>query len=196
MTTVRRMRTAALCGAMPLALLVAGCGGSGGDAKPSEAAPAASQPAPAPASSSAAPKDPDAAQKRAVLAAYASMWGEQMKAYKVADATGTDLKRYAALTALSKLRLDLAQMKKSGTRGTGTLGHEPTVMELKTDGKLPTATLQDCIDLSQWKAVRTSGEPVPLPSNQPRRYLATAKAEQWPGGWMITDYTPNGARTC
>ncbi|TXR91755.1 hypothetical protein EAO73_35830 [Streptomyces sp. col6] len=188
------MRAVALCGAVPLALLMAGCGGGGGDAKPSEAAPAASQPAPA--SSSATPTDPDAAQKRAVLTAYASMWAEQMKAYKVADATGTDLKRYAALTALSKLRLDLAQMKKSGTRGTGTLGHEPEVTELNTGGKLPTAILQDCIDLSQWKAVRTSGEPVPLPSNQPRRYLATAKAEKWPDGWMITDYTPNEARTC
>ncbi|MFI5753032.1 hypothetical protein ACIBBE_46210 [Streptomyces sp. NPDC051644] len=188
----RTRRTAALYGAVTLVLALAGCGGGGDDEESSAGATAA----PAPVTSSTAPADPDAAEKAAVLASYSSMWAEQMKAYKVADARHTDLKKFAALNALSKFQLDLAQMKQNGTVGTGELGHKPEVTALDAGGKLPKATIQDCIDLTGWKAVRTSGEPVPLPSNQPRRYVATATAEKWPNGWMVTDYTPDGARTC
>ncbi|MFD4142844.1 hypothetical protein [Streptomyces sp. NPDC058572] len=132
-----------------------------------------------------------------MLKAYDSMWAEQMKAYRKADAKGTDLQKYATGKALGKFEVDLARMKQAGTVGTGEVGHEPKVTGLDTSGKLPTATLQDCIDLSGWKAQRAeTGEPIPLPSNQPRRYVATATAEKWPGGWMVTDYTPDGARTC
>ncbi|MFB7032101.1 MULTISPECIES: hypothetical protein [unclassified Streptomyces] len=195
MVTARQTRTTAL-GALALALALTGCGGGSGDAKapPTTAAPAATAPAPAPATSSA---DPEAAEKRAVLAAYASMWAEQMKAYAKADAKGTDLGKYTSLDALGQFRVDLARMKQAGTIGTGTLGHEPKVTALDTTGKLPRATIEDCLDLSGWKAVRVkTGEPIPLPSNQPRRYIATATAEKWPNGWMVTVYKPHGERTC
>ncbi|MFJ5681048.1 hypothetical protein [Streptomyces sp. NPDC093097] len=133
-----------------------------------------------------------------MLVAYRSMWAEQMKAYGKADDKGTDLKKYAALNALSKLEVDLAQMKSVGTVGTGEVGHTPKVTALDAGGKLPKATIQDCIDLSRWKAVRTkTGQPVPLPTNQPRRYVATASAEKWKGGrWMVTDYSPDGTHPC
>ncbi|MEU9015759.1 hypothetical protein AB0D12_40060 [Streptomyces sp. NPDC048479] len=178
---------------MPLALALAGCGDSDGDSKPSAAPPNASVTS----GVAKASADPQEAEKKDVLASYRSMWAEQMKAYAKADAKGTDLKRYATLNALSKFELDLARMKAAGTVATGQLGHAPEVTALETGGKLPRATVQDCIDLSKWKAVRTkTGEPIPLPTNQPRRYVATATAEKWPGGWRVTDYTPDGARTC
>ncbi|MFJ2590868.1 hypothetical protein [Streptomyces sp. NPDC087538] len=191
-TTTRPRHVAALYGAVPLALLLAGCGGGDDGSKPSAAPPAASRPAPA---TSAA--DPDAADKAAVLASYTSMWGEQMKAYRQADAKGTDLKKYAALNALSKFEADLAHMKKNSTVIRGDLGHSPKVTALDTAGKLPKATVQDCVDLAKWETLDTkTGKPIPLPTSQPLRYVATATAEKWPGGWMITDYTPDGARTC
>ncbi|MFB8212911.1 hypothetical protein [Streptomyces sp. NPDC056010] len=197
MATVRKTGAVALCGAVPLALLLAGCGGGGGDAKPSETAPAASTPAPAPASSSAAPVDPDAAEKRAVLASYSSMWVEQMKAYGKASAKGTRLSKYAALDALSKFEVDLSHMKKNGTVIRGELGHDAKVSGLDLDGKLPKATIQDCVDLSKWQTLDTrTDKPIPLPSTQPLRYVATARAEKWPGGWMVTDYIPDGKHTC
>ncbi|MGW2090172.1 hypothetical protein [Streptomyces sp. NPDC001880] len=193
MMTTRPRRTAALYGAVPLALLLAGCGGGDDAAKPSGAPPAASA-TPAPATST---TDPQAADKAAVLASYTSMWGEQMQAYRKADAKGTDLKKYAALDALSKFEADLAHMKKNSTVIRGDLGHSPKVTALDTAGKLPKATVQDCVDLAKWETLDTkTGKPIPLPSAQPLRYVATATAEKWPGGWMITDYAPDGARTC
>ncbi|MCX5106992.1 hypothetical protein OG305_48015 [Streptomyces sp. NBC_00439] len=179
---------------MTAVLLLAGCGGGDDDAKPSEAPPVASASASAPATST---TDPDAADKAAVLAAYTSMWGEQMQAYRKADAKGTDLKKYAALNALSKFEADLAHMKKNSTVIRGDLGHSPKVTALDTAGKLPKATVQDCVDLAKWETLDTkTDKPIPLPTSQPLRYVATASAEKWPGGWMITDYTPDGARTC
>ncbi|MFF4145134.1 hypothetical protein ACFY0A_27910 [Streptomyces sp. NPDC001698] len=176
-------------------LVLAGCSdrdGAGDDTKataprsPSVESPASTQ-----------SSDPQVAQKEAVLASYSSMWAEQMQAYKKASADGTALKKYAALNALSKFQLDLAQMKNAGTVGGGEVGHAPQVTMIQVDTKLPKATVTDCIDLTKWKATRLkSGKPIPLPSNQPKRYVAVAAAERWDGRWMITDYTPHGDQAC
>ena len=173
--------------------VLTGCG-SGDDAKLSAATTAASS-APA---ASASPADPDAAEKAAVLASYTLMWMEQMKAYRVASPDGTKLKDFATLDALTAFDRDLAHMKKNHTVIRGELGHEPEVTALDVDAKLPMATLEDCIDLSKWKAERTpSGEVVPLPTAQPLRYVATATVERWDNNrWMVTEYEPDGTRTC
>ncbi|WP_406396485.1 hypothetical protein [Streptomyces sp. NBC_00887] len=193
--TRRRPGVMALCAGVGLALALAGCGGGSDDAKPQTAPSAAST---APPAVSASPPDPDAADKTAVLASYTAMWVEQMKAYRKASPDGTKLDDYATLDALSAFERDLAHMKKSGTIGTGQLGHEPEVAELDMEAKIPTATVEDCIDLSKWKAERTpSGEVVPLPTAQPLRYVATATVERWDNErWMVTAYKPDGSRSC
>ncbi|GAA2964612.1 hypothetical protein [Kitasatospora cinereorecta] len=191
-----RTRALALCGAVGLSLALTGCGGSSDDTKPPTAASStASSAAPA---ASASPADPDAAVKAAVLASYSSMWVEQMKAYRKASPDGTKLDDYATLDALSAFERDLATMKKNGTRVTGGVGHEPEVTELDLEAKIPTATVEDCVDLSKWKAERTpSGEVIPLPTAQPLRYIATATVERWDEGrWMVTEYKPDGSRSC
>ncbi|MFI5634689.1 hypothetical protein ACIA8E_36145 [Streptomyces sp. NPDC051664] len=120
-----------------------------------------------------------------------------MKAYRKADAKGTDLRHYAALDALSKFELDLAHMKANSTVIKGEMGHEAEVTGIDLAAKLPKATLSDCVDLSKWRTVDTkTGKVIPLPTAQPMRYVATAKAEKWDGHWMVTDYTPDGGRTC
>ncbi|MGW7310751.1 hypothetical protein ACWGI1_34990 [Streptomyces sp. NPDC054835] len=193
MVTARHTRPAAATLAL-LALTLTACATTDNDAKAPPSAPATT----AHTATTAPPlADPQATEKTAVLTAYSAMWTEQMKAYTKADAKSTALRKYAALNALSKFELDLAQMKQAGTIGTGTLGHTPEVTALDTTGKLPKATIQDCLDLSGWQAIRVkTGQPIPLPSAQPRRYITTATAEKWPSGWMVTDYTPHGERTC
>ncbi|MFD8779871.1 hypothetical protein [Streptomyces sp. NPDC059916] len=184
---------AALSFALSAVLMLSGCGSSAGGDKPSAKSPA-TPPTPSESSTKA---DPEAAEKASVLDSYRRMWAEQMKAYRKADAKGTDLKRFAALDALSKFKVDLAQMKQSGTVGGGEVGHAPKVTSIDLEGKLAQATVTDCIDLDKWRAKRVkTGEPIPLPTNQPKRYVATAKAERWQGRWMITAYSPDGERIC
>ncbi|WP_330321661.1 hypothetical protein OG927_35960 (plasmid) [Streptomyces clavifer] len=184
----------ALCTAVTLTLPLTGCGGGSDDEKP-QAAPSAAASAPTPAASSA---DPDAAVKTAVLASYTSMWVEQMKAYRVASPDGTKLDDFATLDALSAFERDLAHMKRNGTVIRGELGHESEVTELDLEAKVPTATVEDCIDLSKWQTLDTkTNKPIPLPTAQPLRYVATATVERWDNNrWMVTEYEPDGSRSC
>ncbi|MFJ3973398.1 hypothetical protein ACIPYR_35365 [Streptomyces parvus] len=188
MTTRHR---AGLCAAVTLALALTGCGGSDDDPKPVFPTLKASSPA---ASASA---DPDAAEKRAVLASYAAMSREQMKAYRKADAKGTDLEKYATTEALGQIRNDLANMKAAGTVVRGELGHDAEVTELDMEAQTPTATLSDCVDLSAYETYDVKAKKViPLPTEQPLRYVMTATAQRWDGRWMVTDINTQGGTEC
>jgi len=181
-----------------LMTILAGCGsgsdGQDADHAGADASPSAQTTSPAPTS---APADPDAAAKAAVLAAYDGMTTEQAKAYRQASAKGTALQKYATLDALSKIELDLYRMKEAGTIVRGEIGHDAKVTDLDMEAKTPKATLSDCVDLSQYETydVKAKKE-IPLPSEQPLRYIATAKAERWDGRWMVTDINPQGGGSC
>ncbi|MFB7609865.1 hypothetical protein [Streptomyces gardneri] len=198
MVTARHTRTAAPAfAALALVLTLAGCGGKDGDAKaPATTAPPTTATAtPAPATSSA---DPEATEKRAVLAAFDAMWAEQGKAFRQADVKGTRLEQYATLRALGEIRMGAARMKQAGTVMRGELrAEDATVTALDLAAATPKATLTTCVDLSAYETYDTRAKkPVPLPTNQPLRYVSTVQAEKWPSGWMVTDIAQEGARSC
>ncbi|MFF1628221.1 hypothetical protein [Streptomyces sp. NPDC058272] len=173
---------------------MAACGSSDNAGSSSKSSPPASTSAPA--ATSASP-DAQAQAKGEVLKAYDAFWGEQVKAYAQADIKGTDLKKYATKAALGGAMGDVLVMKKAGTATTGAPTHRAKVTSLTLSGDIPKATLQDCLDISNWKTVKKkSGKVQPFPSNQPLRYITTAKAEKWGKQWMITELTPEGDRTC
>ncbi|MFF9818919.1 hypothetical protein [Streptomyces sp. NPDC014006] len=177
------------------AVTTAACDSSAGDGQASTQQPSSASPTPTPAMSSA---DPEAAEKAAVLAAYARMWEEQTKAYKKADAAGTELEKYATLDALGQFRNDLARMRQAGTVARGELTHSSTkVTSIDLKAKTPEASLSDCMDISKWQTYSMKKKQVlPLPSNQPLRYVATAKAERWNGQWLVTVFTTHGNEKC
>ncbi|MFB8028650.1 MULTISPECIES: hypothetical protein [unclassified Streptomyces] len=70
-------------------------------------------------------------------------------------------------------------MKKNNTVIRGELEHQPEVTALGVDGKLPTATVEDCIDLTKWQTLDTkTNKSIPLPTAQPLRSIATATVER------------------
>jgi hypothetical protein len=139
------------------------------------------------------PADPDAADRAKVLAVYRSM----TEAYRTGTDKGTGLERYASLDALGQTRLDLARMKEAGAVVRDEIGHDPKVTSLDLEATTPTATLSDCIDLSKYQTYDVRAKKViPLPSEQPLRYTATATAERWDGRWMITKVNTQGGGTC
>ncbi|MGW7671952.1 hypothetical protein ACWGJX_33355 [Streptomyces sp. NPDC054775] len=137
-------------------------------------------------------------EKAAVVESYLRMWGEQMKAYRKADAEGTALEKYATYEALAQFRNDLDGMKKAGTVVRGQLAHHgTTVTGLDLGATTPKASLSDCMDISAWQTYSTKNNKViPIPSTQPLRYVATATAERWKGQWLITTFTTHGDRSC
>ncbi|MFJ8861593.1 secreted protein/lipoprotein [Streptomyces sp. NPDC102451] len=191
------------CGAATFVLVLAGCGGGGGehdkgDAKPSAgayAAAATTGPG-APVSSAAHPPSaPDEAEAQ-VLKVYDSMWAEQMKAYRAASAEGTDLKLYMAPDALGAVEADLDRMNKERTQMRGDLRHAPEVTTLALGARPPTATVRDCVDSSRWQTLdTTTGWRLPPPAGQPVRYVVTAKAEHGER-WTVTEYAADRTRPC
>ncbi|MFM9499732.1 hypothetical protein ACKI1Q_39860 [Streptomyces galilaeus] len=132
-----------------------------------------------------------------MLAAYDAFWREQVKAYGQADIKGTDLKKYATKEALGGAMGDVLVMKKAGTATTGAPVHDATVTSLSPSSSTAKATVEDCLDISNWKTVKKqSGKVQPFPTNQPLRYITTAKVEKWGNQWMVTKLTPEGGRTC
>ncbi|GHA39075.1 hypothetical protein GCM10010372_44080 [Streptomyces tauricus] len=70
-------------------------------------------------------------------------------------------------------------MKEQRTVIRGQLGHDAKVTPLVALAKLPTATIEDCADLSTWQTTDTrTDKALPLPTNQPRRYVVTATTEK------------------
>ncbi|XVV32995.1 hypothetical protein ACQPXT_01240 [Streptomyces sp. CA-100214] len=139
--TVQGRRTEALCCAVVLAGVLAGCGGSGGDAKPAASSSASAQPS-APGTSTAASPDPEAADEAKVLAVYRAMTEAEAEAYRMGTDKGTGLERYATLDALGRTRLDLARMKEAGTVVRGEVGHDPKVTSLDLEAKTPRRSCQ------------------------------------------------------
>lgn len=143
------------------------------------------------------PTDPQAAAKADVLTAYNGFWSEQVKAYAKADTKGTDLKKYATTDALGRVDIDVARMQKAGTAVHGAPVHDTKVTAVDLSAKIPNATVTDCLDISNWKTVKTkTGEVIAFPSNQPLRYQTTASAEKWGNQWLITKVTTHGEIHC
>lgn len=150
-----------------------------------------------PAGSASGTQDPQSADKAKVLEVYRAMTEAEAEAYRTGTDKGTGLERYATLDALGQTRLDLARMKEAGTVVRGEVGHDPKVTSLDLEAKTPTAKLSDCIDLSKYQTYDVRAKKViPLPSEQPLRYTATATAERWDGRWMITKVNTQGGGTC
>ncbi|MGW1068162.1 hypothetical protein ACWD4F_27005 [Streptomyces aureus] len=166
-------------------------GGSDNTAKQSSANSSSAPPSTSPSS------DPQAAERRDVLAAYSAFWGEQVKAYNQAAIKGTGLKKYATKKALGQAIADVLVMQQAGTATKGAPTHQATVSSMVVDGAVPKATVRDCLDISHWNTIKKkTGQVKPFPSTQPLRYITTAKAEKWGKQWRITEIIPDGKQTC
>ncbi|MBQ0887831.1 hypothetical protein PV387_30320 [Streptomyces sp. ME02-6987-2C] len=126
-----------------------------------------------------------------MLQAYSKMWDEQVKAYRKADLTGTDLAEYAAALALSSTKRDLKDLRSKGIVATGAPTHEVDVTHIDVAAKVPKAELTDCLDTAKWTLVYSkSGKPVEMPEKRLKRYVNRIEAEKWGKQWKILDITP------
>ncbi|MFJ8787001.1 hypothetical protein [Streptomyces sp. NPDC102476] len=162
-------------------LALAGC--SDGDSDTS------SQPSSTPTAVSPSPSSTAGAEDAAVIAAYTSSWDAQTAAYSKASSSGTDLKKNTTLKALADIESDLAAMRKVGQVTTGKPVIDPKVVKV-TDAKVPTATVADCVDTTNWILIdKASKKKVPLPTTRLTKYVSTATLEKWGTKWMVTKLT-------
>ncbi|MGW2890610.1 hypothetical protein ACWDDN_35955 [Streptomyces griseoruber] len=162
-------------------LVLAGCSDSDSDTS--------SKPSSTPSSVSPSPSSTIGAEDAAVIAAYTSSWDAQTAAYGKASSSGTDLRKNTTFKALADIESDLTAMRKAGQVTTGKPVIDPKVVKV-TDAKIPTATVADCVDTTNWILIdKASKKKVPLPTTRLTKYVSTATLEKWGTKWMVTKLT-------
>jgi hypothetical protein len=162
-------------------LALVGCSDSDSDT--------ASKPSTTPTTVSPPPSSTANAENTAVLVAYTSSWDAQTKAYSKASSADTDLKKTTTLRALFDIEHDLTVMRKAGQVTTGKPVINPKAVKV-IPGKIPKATLTDCVDTTHWTLInKASKKPVPLPTTRLIKYVSTATLEKWGKTWMVTKLT-------
>ncbi|MEU6496841.1 hypothetical protein ABZ890_41810 [Streptomyces sp. NPDC046984] len=90
---------------------------------------------------------------------------------------------------MADIESDLSVMRKAGQVTTGEPAINPKVVKV-TAGKLPTATIADCVDITHWTLIdKASKKPVPLPTTRLIKYGSIASLEKWGTKWMVTKLT-------
>lgn len=172
---------------------VTGCGSDlDTDKKPTKLAPIA------PTGEPSISADPSETAEIEVLNTYAKFWDEMERSYAQGSTAGTDIKLYAAGVALVRAQDGSAGMKKDGQLMTGGVAvSSPTVTELDTERKVPSATIASCLDVSRWDVVDAGTEKkLPLPSDRLTRYVNISTLEHWPGGWKVIENDPQEGKPC
>lgn len=147
-------------------------------------------------SSPSATTEPASDDQASVEAAYDAYW----EAY-IADAADVD-SDFAALEAATyyPLRSELvgwvADLHADGQIYSGTPVWTVEEITVDADASPAAATIEACVDISDWVIVEAaSGEPVEVPE-QAQRYRATATAQQVEGTWYIDTDTSHRDQTC
>jgi hypothetical protein len=186
--TRRRAVTAAL-----LALIaIAGCT----DARPNTRPSTSSQTAtPTPTSSSVTP-DPRASAMNDVLAAYVGFSDAVSAAQRHPNRSPKGLKKFATDKALASTLATIALYRQQGIVVKGQATHDPQIVALTLDGDPATATIRDCVDITNVKAIyRQTGKSALAPTRS-QRHFTTAQAVTVNGRWMIRTVAADRTRTC
>lgn len=161
-------------------LALTGCSDGDTDASPS-------MPSPTQSAGSSSPSSTADNEDAAVIAAYTGSWDAQTEAYQKASSAGTDLKKNTTFKALADIENDLSAMREAGQVTAGKPVIHPKVVKV-TDAKIPTATVADCVDTTNWTLIdKTSKKKVPLPTERLTKYVSTATLEKWGTKWMVTE---------
>lgn len=193
----RTRQSALAAAAIAAALLLAACSSGGGTPSKTSVESASTSAGSAPASASTSPT-PSAADKAKtqVLAAYQGFWNTQVQAYTQGSFDGVQVEKYTRGNADYLLRTGLQYYVDQGLVMRGRPSLTPSVSALNLAGKLPTATITDCVDTTNYFPVdKTTGKPAKLTSTS-HRHPGSYAAVYEGGQWWITDGSINRAKTC
>jgi hypothetical protein len=140
--------------------------------------------------------DPREEQAREdILEVYDSFQEANIAAAATADYESTELAEYVAQPLLGELLHGLQQMSDLGVHHTGRPTWSPTITAVRFDTSPPTATIEDCLDVTDWLVVDEDGNELPGPSG-PTRYVVTVQAKQVDDRWYIYEAVPNRSQAC
>jgi hypothetical protein len=140
--------------------------------------------------------DPTTTAKQAVLITYQGFWNTQVQAYTQGSFDGIQVEKYTRDNADYLLRTGLQYYVQQGLVMRGRPALSPQVTALNLGAKMPTATITDCVDTTNYYPVnKTTGKPAQLTSTvhrHPGSYSAVFEG----GQWWITNGAIDRTKTC
>ncbi|MFD8595512.1 hypothetical protein ACFV1L_10965 [Kitasatospora sp. NPDC059646] len=130
------------------------------------------------------------------VTAYQSWWDVRTEVFERSNSDGTALGQYATGPALSEALLSLAQLHDAKLVMTGRAKTSPVVRNLDLKANPPTATVEDCLDVTDWHQADAATRQIKDPKPRLSRYPATALLKKYGNRWLIADFTPEVAKTC
>ncbi|MFJ5921778.1 hypothetical protein ACIQF6_04115 [Kitasatospora sp. NPDC092948] len=135
-------------------------------------------------------------EANSAVTAYQSWWDARVAAFERSNSDGTALGQYATGNALSEALLSLTQLHDAKLVMTGAPKTSPIVKELDLQANPPTATIEDCLDVSGWHQADAATLQIKDPQQRLTRYPATAVLKRYGNRWLIADFTREVTKTC
>ncbi|MEU5384880.1 hypothetical protein ACWEPB_20615 [Kitasatospora cineracea] len=166
---------------------------------PSGTLPRATATAPAAASPTGSPVPGEGAQAldgNSAVTSYQSWWDVQVKVLGRSDSDGTPLRQYATGAAFTDTVISLTRLHDNKLVMVGQPRTSPVLKSLDLQANPPTATIDDCLDVSGWHQADATTKEIKDPPQRLSRYPATAVMKKYGNRWLIADFTREVAKTC
>ncbi|MFG2692300.1 hypothetical protein [Kitasatospora sp. NPDC048407] len=135
-------------------------------------------------------------EAHSVVTAYQAWWDVRADVFERSNSDGTALGQYATGPALSEALLSLTQLHDAKLVMTGRPRTSPVVKSMNLQASPPTATIEDCLDVSGWHQADAGTKQIKDPQQRLTRYPATAVLKRYGNRWLIADFTREVTKTC
>ena len=133
---------------------------------------------------------------RLVLMAYQGWWDAKTAAFGRSDSDGTQLSADSSGQALSDSLASLHQLHEAKMVMVGAPRTSPVVKKLDLTANPQTATVEDCLDVSEWHQADAGTRAVKDPPQRLTRYLSTTELRKSAASWIVVEVTREVGQTC
>ncbi|MFG2631547.1 hypothetical protein [Streptomyces sp. NPDC048473] len=133
------------------------------------------------------PADATETAKNEAIATYKKYWQAMERLYADISGKNTDLKQYAASSALASAEADAKSTHARNMIHVGEVSvRNPTVTNHDIDRKIPNVTISSCLDIDRWQVINAkTKKPATLPTSRLTRFVVVSTVERWPEGWKV-----------
>ncbi|MGW2395191.1 hypothetical protein ACWCYY_01385 [Kitasatospora sp. NPDC001664] len=183
-----------------LLLLLTACGQSGSADRLSDVSAAPTAPAVTATATVGASAKPmtglEGANATVVLAAYRTWWDTRTAAFGQPEADVLPLRLSSSGQALSDTMVTLTELSEAKKVMVGAPRNAPLVTAVDLEAKPPTATVEDCIDVTDWHQADARTRATAEPKNRLTRYTAKVTLRKTESRWQIVEFIREVGRTC
>lgn len=139
---------------------------------------------------------PQGAVARTVLTAYQDWWNAKIQAFGRSDSDAAQLSILSVGQALSDSLASLHQLHDAKLVMIGSPRISPVVTRLDLTANPPTATVEDCLDVSDWHQADASSRAIKDPPRRLSRYPSTTELRVSGNSWIVVEVDREVGRTC